>query len=125
MKATGYQIFLMIELAKVHNVLDSEREYDTQWEHGNSLIKEFNDSEFNNPEEPEYECMEKFLIKSVEDDDHRSEEDELDLNIQALEASENGNMGLSNALWSVIELKEYKRLDYTMTLYEMVRKSME
>ena len=59
----GYNIFLMIELARLTRVIRDGLEYDTVWEQGESLYKDFKESEFNKDTEPEYECMEKFLEK--------------------------------------------------------------
>ncbi len=121
----GYEIYLMIELAKCHGLIEKDLEYDLAWDEGNKLYVEFTKSEFNIDTESEYDCIEKFLNKKVEELKynlkHKSVEDELDLNIQALTASENGDMELSNTLWSLIELKGYKRLDYSMTLKEMIK----
>lgn len=58
---TGYQIFTMIELAKLANIIPIDLEYDTTWERGEALHKEFWASEFNNLNEPEIECIEAFL----------------------------------------------------------------
>jgi len=125
----GYSIYLMIELAKCHGLIVHEQEYDTTWNEGCKLYNEFEESEFDVDTESEYDCIEKFLNKKEEELDasinRRSPEDELDLNIQALTASENGDMQLSNTIWSLIELKGYKRLDNTMTLQEMVKKAYQ
>jgi len=61
MKYTGYQIFVMIELARIAGVIENGIEYDTTWDLGDALCKEFQGSEFDDDKEPEYECMEKFL----------------------------------------------------------------
>lgn len=123
MKAIGYQVFVMIELAKVYNVLDSQQEYDSQWEMGERLFVEFDTSEFNDPKQPEYDCMEKFLIKvnaDMEKDlESRTPKEELELNIEAMEASISGDTVLANTIRSLIDLKKYKRLDRTWTLDEM------
>lgn len=58
---SGYQIFLMIELARIAGIIDVQAEYDTTWEQGEALHKEFWGSEFNNPNVPEYEAIEAFL----------------------------------------------------------------
>lgn len=121
----GYPIYVMIELAKCHGLIMDELEYDIAWDEGVKLYYKFVKSEFNVDEESEYDCIEKFLTKEEKIVDHKSPEDELDLNIQALEASEKGDMRLSNTIWSLIELKGYERLDYTMTLQEMVKKSYQ
>jgi hypothetical protein len=117
----SYQIFEMIESAKKYGLIVHTDDAKLSWEEGKKLYENFKESEFDDVDE--------FLIKEEEEliyDTHlRSPEDELDLNIRALEASENGNMKLSNTIWSLIELKGYERLDYTMTLQEMVKKSYQ
>lgn len=61
MRYTGYQIFVMIELARIAGVIENGIEYDTTWNLGEKLFSEFQGSEFDDDKEPEYECMEKFL----------------------------------------------------------------
>ena len=58
---SGYQIFLMIELARIAGIIDVQSEYDATWEQGEALYKEFENSEFNNPNVPEYEAIKAFL----------------------------------------------------------------
>lgn len=58
---SGYQIFLMIELARIAGIIDVQAEYDVTWEQGEALCKEFENSEFNNSNVPEYEAIETFL----------------------------------------------------------------
>lgn len=67
MKATGYQIFIMVELARIAGLIEKELEYDTTWETAEKLYSEFQNSEYDDSNEPEYECIEKFLsdCKSV------------------------------------------------------------
>lgn len=67
MKATGYQIFIMVELARIAGLIEKELEYDTTWETAEKLYSEFQNSEYDDSNEPEYECIEKFLsdYKSV------------------------------------------------------------
>lgn len=67
MNVTGYQIFLMVELARIAGVIDRELEYDTTWAMGQMLYSEFENSDFDDSNQPEYECIEKFLLdyKSV------------------------------------------------------------
>lgn len=124
---SGYEIYLMIELAKCHRFITHELEYDIAWESGKQLYAEFTKSEFNVDSKSEYDCIEDFLNKKEEDvkyyANHRSKKDEVDLNIRALQASFDGDIKLSNATWSLIELKGYERLDYTMTLPEMKEKA--
>ncbi len=124
----GYNIYLMIELAKCHGLIVHELEYDTAWAEGQTLYSKFKKSEFDVDTESEYDCIEKFLIKENEElqysIEHNSPEDELDLNIQALTASFNGKGMLANTIWNLIDLKGYKRLDYTMTLEEMKSKTL-
>ena len=56
-----YQIFLTIELARIAGIIDVQLQYDTTWEQGEALFKEFEGSEFNNPNVPEYEAIEAFV----------------------------------------------------------------
>lgn len=58
---TAYPVFLLIELARIANVIDSELEYDETWRMGCALYDDFVISEFNKPNEPLYECIEKFV----------------------------------------------------------------
>jgi len=64
--AVGYQIYLMVELAKLNGVIEKEIEYDTQWEEAEELFKNFYESKFNNPNQPEIECIEAFLKDYIE-----------------------------------------------------------
>lgn len=125
----GYEIYLMIELAKCHGLIVHEQEYDTTWEEGVTLYSEFTKSEFNVDEKSEYDCIEDFLNKKEEElvaaVNHKSPEEELKLNYQALQASTDGDMKLSNTIWSLIELKGYERLDYKMNLTEMKSKMIK
>ena len=61
MNATGYQIFLMVELARLVGLIEQQLEYDTSWEMGEKLYSEFEKSKYNDSFEPEYECIENFL----------------------------------------------------------------
>lgn len=125
----GYEIYLMIELAKCHGLIVHEQEYDTTWEEGVTLYSEFTKSEFNVDEKSEYDCIEDFLNKKEEElaaaVNHKSPEEELKLNYQALQASTDGDMKLSNTIWSLIELKGYERLDYKMNLTEIKSKMIK
>ena len=122
----GYEIYLMIELAKCHGLITHELEYDLAWNEGCGLYVEFTKSEFNVDENSEYDCIENFLNQKVRDLEYKinekTPEDELKLNIQALENSQDGDGQLANTIWNLIELKGYKRLDYTMSLTEMKTK---
>ena len=51
----------MIKLANEMGIIPEELEYDTTWERGIELYKEFDKSKFNNSNEPEYECILEFL----------------------------------------------------------------
>ncbi len=62
----GYQVFLMVELARIANIIPKELEYDTTWERAEILWFEFFYSPFNKSTEPEYECIEAFLKSKVE-----------------------------------------------------------
>jgi hypothetical protein len=57
----GYHVFLLIQLAQLKGVIEKELEYDTVWEHGQKLYERFEKSAFNDLEQPEYECIVKFL----------------------------------------------------------------
>ena len=59
----GYEIYLMIELAKCHGLIIHELEYDRAWDEGKQLYVEFTKSEFNVDTMSEYDCIEKFLNK--------------------------------------------------------------
>lgn len=63
---TGYQIFVMVELARIAGLIEKTLEYDTTWEKAEKLYSEFQSSEFDDPNEPEYECIEKFLANYAE-----------------------------------------------------------
>ncbi|MFV2015403.1 MAG: molybdopterin-dependent oxidoreductase, partial [Candidatus Heimdallarchaeota archaeon] len=53
----GYEIYLMIELAKCHGLIVHEQEYDLAWNEGKEFYVEFTKSEFNIDTEPEYDCI--------------------------------------------------------------------
>jgi hypothetical protein len=57
----GYEIFLMIELARCVGLIDKKLEYDLTWNKGCELYQEFETSEFNDTHKPEYDCMVNFL----------------------------------------------------------------
>jgi len=61
MEYTGYQVFLMIEHAKLAGIIENNIEYDTTWNLGESLYNEFKNSVFDDANQPEIECIEKFL----------------------------------------------------------------
>lgn len=121
----SFQIYQIIEMAKSHGMIAHDDDAFGRWEEGKQLYAEFTKSEFNVDNELESMSIEKFLIKKEVETDACTPENELDLNIRALEASYAGDMKLSNMLWSLIELKGYERLDNTMTLQEMVKKAYE
>ena len=58
---SGYQIFLMIELARIANLIKVNLEYDETWKQGVELNNEFEVSTFNDTYKPRYECIEAFL----------------------------------------------------------------
>jgi len=115
----GYNIYLMIELAKCHGIIPTEQEYDTTWKQGEELYYEFQGSRFDVDNEPEYECINEFLDDKEQELDGMSPEEEIKLNIEALQASFAGKVKLANTIWTLIELKGYRRLDYTMNLTQM------
>ena len=51
----------MIELARCLGLIDKELEYDTTWDEGMELYAEFENSKFDDSNQPEYECIEAFL----------------------------------------------------------------
>ncbi len=57
----AYHVFLMIELAKVHDIIPKELEYDEQWAKGQQLFDSFRGSQYDDENLPEYECIEAFL----------------------------------------------------------------
>lgn len=57
-----YGIFLMVELARGHNIIDPELEYDLTWEKAQSLFSDYMKSEFNDEEKSEYDCINEYLI---------------------------------------------------------------
>jgi len=61
----GYNIFLMIELARAYNIIDPKLEYDTTWEIGEKLYSQFEASTHNDENLGEYECIENFLQDDV------------------------------------------------------------
>ena len=61
MKYTSYEQFLMAELALVYGIIDSDKPYDIIWGEAKELIDEFQDSNFNDEDQPQYQCIEKFL----------------------------------------------------------------
>ena len=65
---TGYQIYLMLELAKLHNIIDEDESYDLAWDDATNLYKGFQKSSFDIDTEPEYECIEKYIKTKHERD---------------------------------------------------------
>jgi hypothetical protein len=57
----GYQIFLMIELARLYNIIDVNLEYDLMYGKGGELYSEFEKSTFNVDTKSEYDCIVEFL----------------------------------------------------------------
>lgn len=57
----GYHVFLLIQLAQLKGVIKKELKYDTVWVQGQKLYEKFEKSAFNDLEQPEYECIVKFL----------------------------------------------------------------
>lgn len=60
-KLSAYNIFVMIELLRIKGLINHSLEYDTTWEKGTEMYKEFVKSEFNIYTEPIYECIENFI----------------------------------------------------------------
>jgi hypothetical protein len=57
----GYNIYLMIELAKCKEMMPNNLEYDLAWSRGIELHNEFSQSKYNDEFKPEYECILEFL----------------------------------------------------------------
>ena len=58
---SGYQIFLMVELARIAGIIEKDLEYDTTWETACRLYSEFLGGKYDIDTEPEYEFIEEFL----------------------------------------------------------------
>lgn len=76
----GYNIFLMVELARIAGIIPKDLEYDLTWEKGEELFDNFRLGEFNDPNKPEYNCIEEFLKdwKRIDDEERerfKSEEE--------------------------------------------------
>ena len=54
---SGYQIFLMVELARIAGIIEKDLEYDTTWETACRLYSEFLGGKYDIDTEPEYECI--------------------------------------------------------------------
>jgi len=65
----AYSIFLMIELAKCHDVIPKDLEYDSQWAKGQELYAAFEGSQYDDSEIGEYEAIESFLEAEPKIDD--------------------------------------------------------
>lgn len=61
----AYNIFLMVELARVNKLIDPDLEYDKTWCEGINLYNEFEKSEFNT-DNGLYECIEEFISDYIE-----------------------------------------------------------
>lgn len=61
----GYNIFLMVELARGLNVIDRKLEYDLTWKKAQDLYIDFEGSDYNDSDKGEYECIEDFLENEV------------------------------------------------------------
>ena len=55
----NYSEFLFTQLLR--DVAGVQVEYDVLWEESDAIYKIYEDSEFNNPNKPEYECMVDFI----------------------------------------------------------------
>lgn len=55
----NYSEFLFTQLLR--DVAGVQIEYDVLWEESDAIYKIYEDSEFNNPNKPEYECMVDFI----------------------------------------------------------------
>tara|TARA_R110000868_G_scaffold407831_1_gene689652 strand:- start:493 stop:693 length:201 start_codon:yes stop_codon:yes gene_type:complete len=53
----GYNVFLAVELARLHNLILADLEYDATWEQATSLYKDFLESPFNVDTASEYDCI--------------------------------------------------------------------
>lgn len=61
----AYNIFLMVELARVNKLIDPDLEYDKTWCEGINLYNDFEKSEFNT-DNGLYECIEEFISDYIE-----------------------------------------------------------
>lgn len=57
----GYSQFMIIEVAKIYDVIDEYLEYDEMWAKGAELLNEFEESEFNVDTKSEHDCMVDFM----------------------------------------------------------------
>ena len=55
----NYSEFLFTQLLR--DVAGVQVEYDVLWNRSDAIYKIYEDSEFNNPNKPEYECMVNYL----------------------------------------------------------------
>lgn len=100
----AYQIYLMIELAKLANVLPIDLEYDLMWGKGGELYSEFQSSEYDNDSKSEYDCIVEFL-------DNKAKTMELDTKIhldRRLEAAKKilaDNGFYTDNLWHIDDVK--------------------
>ena len=62
----GYSTFLMAQLAIQHGVIDSNMEYDLIWVESQRLLEIFEKSEFNDVNEPLYDCINDYLASYKE-----------------------------------------------------------
>ena len=66
MEQNAYPIFLMIELARVKAVIDTELEHDLTWDRGIELYNEFSGHQFDDEDKPLYDCIVEFINNKIE-----------------------------------------------------------
>jgi hypothetical protein len=60
----AYGVFIMIELARLHELIENDLELDLTYEEGIELYNAFLKTEYANSDEPEYDAIEAFLTNS-------------------------------------------------------------
>ena len=59
---SGYETFLTHQLAVLTGIIDETEAYDIQWEQAEKLYKEFINSDFDDLNESQYDCLQEFLV---------------------------------------------------------------
>ena len=91
---SDYSIYLMIELAKVTNVLPKEMEYDLAWNRGHELYDRFTKSDWDDDNISEYQCILNFLEK-----DEPTLDDRIDAEDTFLHLSDSRGKGVMKLLY--------------------------
>lgn len=63
----GYNIFLMLELARLKGVISKTLEYDTMWGEATALREDFDNSKYNDENKSEYDAILEFLDTKPQD----------------------------------------------------------